>query len=86
VVQVVRKECQQINALEGFMAQFAIHGDLAIQAAWTAARLRDDPMKQSNKRGDVTFATAGPNARTTQIFINYCDNGSTRLAGIRAVW
>jgi peptidyl-prolyl cis-trans isomerase A (cyclophilin A) len=65
------------RVLEGFMAQFGIHGDPAIQAAWTMAQLRDDPVKQSNKRGYVTFATAGPNTRTTQLFINYGDNGSS---------
>jgi peptidyl-prolyl cis-trans isomerase A (cyclophilin A) len=69
------------RVLDGFMAQFGIHGDPAIQAAWTTARLRDDPVKQSNKRGYLTFATAGPNTRTTQLFISYRDNGSLDQQG-----
>src|ERR1700752_2739873 len=64
------------RVLDGFMAQFGINGDPAIQAAWTPARLQDDPVKQSNKRGYITFATGGPNTRTTQVFINYGDNGN----------
>jgi peptidyl-prolyl cis-trans isomerase A (cyclophilin A) len=57
-----------------FMAQFGISPKPAIAAAWERARIMDDPNKESNKRGRITFATAGPNTRTTQLFINYGDN------------
>jgi peptidyl-prolyl cis-trans isomerase A (cyclophilin A) len=57
-----------------FMVQFGINGDPKLQAAWREARITDDPVTQSNKRGYITFATAGPNSRTTQVFINYGDN------------
>jgi peptidyl-prolyl cis-trans isomerase A (cyclophilin A) len=62
------------RVIQGFMAQFGIHGDPAIAAAWQGAQIKDDPVKQSNKRGFVVFATAGPNTRTTQFFINFGDN------------
>jgi len=62
------------RVISGFMAQFGIHGTPAVQSAWRAASLKDDPVRQSNKRGTVTFATAGPDTRTTQFFINFGDN------------
>jgi peptidyl-prolyl cis-trans isomerase A (cyclophilin A) len=62
------------RVISGFMAQFGIHGNPGVQSAWRGASLRDDPVRQSNKRGTVTFATAGPNTRTTQFFINFGDN------------
>ena len=62
------------RVIPGFMVQFGINGNPAIQSKWLDANLKDDPVKQSNKRGFVTFATAGANTRTTQVFINYGNN------------
>jgi peptidyl-prolyl cis-trans isomerase A (cyclophilin A) len=62
------------RVIENFMVQFGIHGDPAVNAAWRQARIPDDPVTQSNKRGMVTYAMAGPDTRTTQLFINFRDN------------
>jgi peptidyl-prolyl cis-trans isomerase A (cyclophilin A) len=62
------------RVISGFMAQFGIHGDPKISRQWRDRSIPDDPVAHSNARGTVTFATAGPNTRTTQMFINYADN------------
>jgi peptidyl-prolyl cis-trans isomerase A (cyclophilin A) len=67
-------ELRFFRVIAGFMVQFGIQGDPAVAAAWREATVQDDPVKQSNRRGMVTFATAGPNTRTTQVFINFKDN------------
>ncbi len=57
------------------IAQFGIHGDPKVSAAWRNANIQDDPVTQSNTRGMVTYAKANfPNSRSTQFFINIGDN------------
>ena len=70
------------RVMPGFMVQFGMHGDPAVQAAWTSARIQDDPVKESNKRGYITFAKPNaPNARSTQVFINFADNAGLDSQG-----
>lgn len=57
-----------------FMAQFGVSAYPAVSAAWEKAEIKDDPVTQQNARGFVSFATSGPNTRTTQVFVNYGDN------------
>jgi peptidyl-prolyl cis-trans isomerase A (cyclophilin A) len=60
--------------LPGFIVQWGINGDPKVAKDWSVLSIKDDPVKTSNRRGTVTFATAGPNSRTTQVFINLNDN------------
>jgi len=62
------------RVISGFMVQFGINADPRLSAVWREARIGDDPVRQSNRRGMLTFATAGPDTRTTQVFINFGDN------------
>ena len=66
------------RVISGFMVQFGINGDPGVMARWRTAQIGDDPVTQSNKRGTVTFAMAGPNTRTSQVFINFADNAQSR--------
>jgi peptidyl-prolyl cis-trans isomerase A (cyclophilin A) len=62
------------RVVPNFMVQFGINGDPAIASSWQNANMKDDPSKESNKKGYVTFATRGKDTRTTQVFINFKDN------------
>src|ERR1700738_1922447 len=68
------------RVLKGFVAQFGISAYPPVNAVWEKATIKDDPVTQSNKKYSLTFATAGPNTRTTQLFINLADN--PRLDGM----
>lgn len=74
------KDIAFFRVIAGFMCQFGIHGDPKVATAWRSARISDDPVKASNTRGAITFAMAGPDTRTTQLFINFGDNA--RLDGM----
>jgi peptidyl-prolyl cis-trans isomerase A (cyclophilin A) len=58
----------------GFVVQFGLSADPAVNRAWQDAKIKDDPVTQSNRPGTLTFATAGPGTRTTQLFINLGNN------------
>ena len=69
------------RVLPGFMAQFGISAKPEISRVWATANIKDDPVTQSNLESYVSFATAGPNTRTTQVFINYGSNQSLDSQG-----
>ena len=69
------------RVISGFMVQFGINGDPAIMANWRTAQIQDDPVTQSNTRGMLTFAMAGANTRTSQVFINFADNARLDQSG-----
>jgi peptidyl-prolyl cis-trans isomerase A (cyclophilin A) len=62
------------RVVDGFMVQFGLHGDPAVTDAWMDQAIPDDPVTMGNWRGRITFATAGPDTRTTEVFINFIDN------------
>lgn len=72
-------ECRIFRVLPGFVAQFGINGNPDTQSSWRNRSLADDPVKVTNARGTVVFATSGPNTRTTQIFINTNTKGNAFL-------
>lgn len=69
------------RVISGFMVQFGIHGDPAVSAAWREQRIPDDPVARTNLRGYVSYATAGPGTRTTQVFINFGSNDALDAQG-----
>ena len=73
------------RVIDGFMAQFGLHGNPSVNKAWKEANIDDDEVTQSNKTGYLTFATAGPNTRTTQLFINFGDNARLDKSGFSPV-
>jgi peptidyl-prolyl cis-trans isomerase A (cyclophilin A) len=64
------------RVVKGFVVQFGISPTPAVSAAWQTAVIQDDPVKTSNAVGTITYADAGPNTRTTQVFINLGNNAS----------
>jgi len=74
VKQDFYKECRFFRVVPGFMVQWGINGDPKVQASWREKKIDDDPLVASNSRGFITYAMAGPNTRTSQLFINFKDN------------
>eukprot|EP01051_Picozoa_sp_SAG22_P002008 SAG22_NODE_85_length_21510_cov_6.472187_14_plen_204_part_00 len=67
-------ELRFFRVVKNFMVQFGISGDPAVSKTWHRKTIPNDPVTQTNRRGFVTFATSGPNSRTSQMFINFKDN------------
>ncbi|HEX9728895.1 MAG TPA: peptidylprolyl isomerase [Gemmatimonadales bacterium] len=69
------------RVIEGFIMQFGLAGDPAITQAWMNRNIPDDPMRESNRRGHVSYAMTGPDTRTTQVYVNLADNIRLDSAG-----
>lgn len=69
------------RVIPGFVVQWGMSGDPALNKVWHAARIPDDPVIASNVPGTITFAMAGTNTRTTQLFINYKNNAALDRKG-----
>ncbi len=69
------------RVVSGFMVQFGLNADPRLSAVWRDAAINDDPVKQSNTRGMITFAMRGPNTRTTQVFVNFGNNARLDTGG-----
>jgi cyclophilin family peptidyl-prolyl cis-trans isomerase len=78
-------DCRFYRVLPKYVAQVGIHGDPKISGKWHEAPIGDDPVKQKNTRGRVTFAKGGPNSRTTNIFINLRDSTSLDSQGFAPI-
>jgi peptidyl-prolyl cis-trans isomerase A (cyclophilin A) len=72
-------DCRFFRVLTNFMVQFGINGDPTKQSEWRTRVLQDDPVKQTNARGTITYAMSGNNTRTTQLFINTNTHGNKYL-------
>jgi peptidyl-prolyl cis-trans isomerase A (cyclophilin A) len=72
------------RVLPGFIVQFGISPDPRVSRAWARAAIPDDPVVKGNLRGYISFAMAGPNTRTTQVFINLQDNSHLDSSGFAA--
>jgi peptidyl-prolyl cis-trans isomerase A (cyclophilin A) len=78
-------ECRFYRVLPKYIAQVGIHGDPKISLKWHEAPIDDEPVKQKNLRGRVTFAKGGPNSRTTNLFINLRDSTSLDSQGFAPI-
>jgi peptidyl-prolyl cis-trans isomerase A (cyclophilin A) len=78
-------ESRFFRVLPGFVAQFGASGDPSVSKVWDVRTFPDDPVRRTNVRGTVSFATAGPNTRTTQLFVNLRDNGRLDRLGFAPI-
>ena len=63
------------RVVPGYVAQFGIHNDSTVTAAWRKVKLIDEPVVEQNTKGAMSFARGGPKSRTTQLFVNLENHG-----------
>src|SRR4029079_4778102 len=78
-------ECRFYRVLPKYVAQFGIHGDPAVSGKWREVPIDDDPVKQKNTRGCLTFAKSGRNTRTTNVFLNLKDSANLDTQGFAPI-
>ncbi|MBV8882048.1 MAG: peptidylprolyl isomerase [Planctomycetaceae bacterium] len=78
-------ECRFYRVLPKSIAQFGIHGTPATASKWKEQPIDDDPVKQKNLRGRLTFAKGGPNSRTTNLFLNLRDHADFDSQGFAPI-
>jgi peptidyl-prolyl cis-trans isomerase A (cyclophilin A) len=66
--------CRFFRVVPGFVAQFGKSGDPEVNKHWWSSNIKDEPVKESNKRGYLSFAKGGADSRSTQVFVNLQDN------------
>ena len=69
------------RVVPGFVVQWGISGTPKISKAWHDAVIRDDPVRHTNAKGTIVFADAGPDTRTTQLFVNLAANTNLDSSG-----
>lgn len=73
------------RVLPGFVAQFGANGHPQVDAIWTEEQLPDEPVRVLNQPGTLTYAAAGPDTRTTQLFFNYGANDALDTRGFAPI-
>ena len=74
-------EARFFRIVPNFVVQWGINKDPKVSRQWNQKYISDDPVKESNRRGYITYAKRGPDTRTTQLFINLADNVSLDAMG-----
>ena len=67
-------DCRFFRVVPGFVAQFGMNGDPLLSERWSSKPIPDDSIRETNARGTIVFAMAGPNTRASQLFVNLKDN------------
>ena len=73
------------RAVRNSIVQFGINGDPQTNRLWSTTNISDDPVKQKNIKGTLTFATTGPTGRSTQLFFNLRDNRALDKQGFEPI-
>lgn len=58
----------------GFVVQFGLSNDSAVNRAWRNTGIPDEPVREPHRRGTVMFARGGPDTRTVELAIDLSPN------------